>query len=224
MSIPRWIRRREPKLVPFGPAVWQLPLTVQCWPLNPPKCPSLCLGGGGGNLFGLYPFPDGSADVCQIWCQSVHPFDCFPRLLNLWHPNPPPVMPPGVLRGDLYLAYVHYQMNPQTWIKVGANRTASKYFWNVDPPRTPKCPPPCVSKGNLFGVYPFPYELPHVCQIWFQSDQPFGSFSRFCLRLVRLFAAVRAGSRNNHRLKTQTDNVNDGNEISLVSGIVGWQH
>ena len=27
-----------------------------------------------------------------------------------------------------------------------------------------------------------------------------------------------------HRLKTQTDNVNDGNEISLVSGIVGWQH
>ena len=30
--------------------------------------------------------------------------------------------------------------------------------------------------------------------------------------------------RSNHRLKTQTDNVNDGNEISLVSGIVGWQH
>ena len=31
-------------------------------------------------------------------------------------------------------------------------------------------------------------------------------------------------ARCRHRLKTQTDNVNDGNEISLVSGIVGWQH
>ena len=31
-------------------------------------------------------------------------------------------------------------------------------------------------------------------------------------------------SLSGHRLKTQTDNVNDGNEISLVSGIVGWQH
>ena len=30
MPIPRWIRRREPKLVPIGLAVWQLPLTLEC--------------------------------------------------------------------------------------------------------------------------------------------------------------------------------------------------
>ena len=52
--------------------------------------------------------------------------------------DPPPPMPPGVLRGDLDLiAYVHSQMNPQTWTKVGANRssrlTASLDFWLFDP-------------------------------------------------------------------------------------------
>ena len=74
-------------------------------------------------------------------------------------PNPPPQMPPGVLWGDLYLAYVHSQINPQTWTKVGANRssslTASQDFWMFDPLKPPSAPP-CVSKGNLFGVYPFP--------------------------------------------------------------------
>ena len=37
---------------------------------------------------------------------------------------PPPQVPPGVLRGDLDLAYVHSQMNPQTWSKVGGNRSS----------------------------------------------------------------------------------------------------
>ena len=39
--------------------------------------------------FGLCLFPDESADVYQIWCESVRLFDSFPRLLNLWHPKPP---------------------------------------------------------------------------------------------------------------------------------------
>ena len=81
ISIPRWICRCVPNLVPIGPAVWQLPQTFE----------------------------------------FVTPY-------------PPPQMPlHGVLRGDLYLAYVHSQMNPQTWTKVGANRTASQDFWIVDP-------------------------------------------------------------------------------------------
>ena len=108
-----------------------------------------------GNLFGVYLFPDGSADVCDIWCQSVQPFDSFPRLLNLWHPTPPhlPKCSPGVLRGEVYLAYVHSQMNRQTWTKVGVNRTASPYFWIVDPlpPPPPQCP--LVSRGAICLAY-----------------------------------------------------------------------
>ena len=95
-------------------------------------------------------------------------------------------MPPGVLRGNLYLAYVHSQMNPQTWTKVGANRTATQDFWIVDPLKPPKCPP-CVSRDNLFGVYPFPYEFAHVRQIWCQSAQPFSSFSRICAKVSSAF-------------------------------------
>ena len=106
----------------------------------------------------------------------------FPKRLHLWHPTPPPPMPPGVLRGDLHLSYVHSQMNPQTWTKVGANRAASQYFWIVDPLKPPKCPP-CVSRGE----YPFPYEFAHVCQIWCQSAQSFGRFSRICAKVSSAF-------------------------------------
>ena len=115
-----------------------------------------------GNLFGVYPFPDGSADVCQIWGQSVQPFDSFPRLLNLWHPLPPPSeMPPGVLRGDLYLAYVHSQMNPQTWTKVGANRTASPDFLIVLPLKPPSAP--LVYRGAIFLAYIHSQMNLHMC-------------------------------------------------------------
>ena len=54
------------------------------------------------------------------------------------------------------------------------------------PPPPPKCPP-CVSKGNLFGVYPFPYEFAHMCLIWCQSAQPFGSFSRIYAKVSSAF-------------------------------------
>ena len=151
MSIPRWIRRHDPKLVAIGPAVWQLPRMFEY--LTPkthqvPPCVSR------GNLFGVYLFPDGSADVCHIWCQSVQPFDSFPILLNLWHPTPTP--PPEMLRwgikGELYLAYVNSQMNRQTWTKVGVNRTASPYFWIVDPlAPPPQCP--LLSRGAICLAY-----------------------------------------------------------------------
>ena len=171
MSIPRWIRRREPKLVQIGPAVWQLPQT------KTPQVPPLCLEGQ------------------FVWRISIPRWicRCVPNLVtaspNFWicdTLSPPLEMPPGVLRGDLYLAYGHSQMNPQTWTKGGANRTASPYFWIVDPLKPPKCPP-CVSRGNLFGVYPFPHEFAHVCQIWCQSAQPFGSFSRICAKVSSAF-------------------------------------
>ena len=59
-------------------------------------------------------------------------------------------MPAGVSRGDFDLAYVHSQMNPQTWTKVGANRssrlTASPDFWMFDPLK-PQVPPLCLEQG-----------------------------------------------------------------------------
>ena len=132
MPIPRWIRRREPKLVTIGPGVWQLPLTWMFDPLKPPKCTlvslrAICLAYilsqmnlhmctkfdanltspltcssdfwmcdplppanvEGRIVFSLCPFPDESADVYQIWCQSVQSFDSLPRLLDLWPPKTP---------------------------------------------------------------------------------------------------------------------------------------
>ena len=65
---------------------------------------------------------------------------------DFWMCDPltPLDMPPGILRGDLYLAYAHFQMNPQTWTKVGANLssrlTASPDVWMFDPLKPPKCP------------------------------------------------------------------------------------
>ena len=197
MPTPRWIRRHEPKLVPIGPAVWQFdsfPWFFNVWPPKTPQMPP-CVSQG--NLFGVYPFPDESAHVYQIWCQSDQPFDIFPWLLNLWPPNPP------MSRGELYLAHVHSQTNPQTCTTFGANRssrlTASQDFWlDLWPPKPPPPEmPPCVLRFNWFGIYPFPDESAHVCQIWCQSVQRFGSFSWICANLVRLLATGRAVSRKN---------------------------
>ena len=163
MSIPRLIRRPEPKLVPIGQPFDSFPrlLTVCqmdlqmcakfganrssrltasqdfciCDTLTPP--PRNAPWGMEGRLvFSLCPFPDESADVNQSWCQS----DNFPIPFELLTPLRPP---------------------PQVR--------------------------PCVSRGNLFGVYPFPYEFAHVCQIWYQSAQPFGSFSRICAKVSSAF-------------------------------------
>ena len=116
---------------------------LNCW--SHKTTHNAALGYRGANCLSLCPFPDESTDVNQIWCQSVQPFDSFPRILNVGPPNPPrPDMPPVVLRGDLYLAYAHSKMNPQTWTKVGANRSsrlrASPDFWMFDPLIPPKCP------------------------------------------------------------------------------------
>ena len=148
MSITRRIRKPVPKLAPIGPAVWQLPILLNWWPPEPPsRNAPWCIDGR--IVFNLCPFPDESADVYQIWCQSVQPFDSFPRLLNVWPPTtpPPPEMPPGVLWGEMDLAYVHFQTNTPTYTKFGANRrsrlTATTYFWICDPltPPPPEMPP-----------------------------------------------------------------------------------
>ena len=111
-------------------------------------------------------------------------------------------MPPGVLRGDLFITYAHSQMNPQTWTKVGANRTASQYFWIVDPPKTPQVLPLCLE--GQFLAYIHSHMNVHMCTK-FGANRPsrLVDFPEFVLRLARLFAAVRADSRKN----TQKNNI-----------------
>ena len=181
MSIPRWSHRFVPNVVPIGPAVWQLPQTVEfVTPYNPPKCPWRTVG---RIVFSLCPFPQESADVYQIWCQSVQPFDSFPRLLNLWSPTPPPEISPWVLGGGrLVFSLCPF---PDESTDVNQSWCQSDSFprlLNCWPPKTRQVPP-FVSRGNLFGIYSFPHEFAHVCQIWWQSAQPFGSFSRICAKV-----------------------------------------
>ena len=74
-------------LFSIGPAVW--PYFPVFWIGDPlKKMPPW--GIEGRIVFSLCPFPDESTDVYQMWCQSVQPFDSFPRLLNLWPHKPPP--------------------------------------------------------------------------------------------------------------------------------------
>ena len=54
-----------------------------CDPLTPPP-PNV----EGRIVLSLCPFPDESADVYQMWCQSVQPFDSLPDL-DLWPPKTP---------------------------------------------------------------------------------------------------------------------------------------
>ena len=146
-----------------------------CDPLNPQTAPCDIEG---RIVFSLCPFPDESADVCQIWCQSVQLFDRFPRLLNLW----PPRTPWGI-DGELYLAYAHSQTNPQICTKFGANRssrlTASPNNWICAPLKKPKCPWGIVER-IVFSLCPFPDESADVYQIRCQPVQPFDSFPRLC--------------------------------------------
>ena len=94
---------------------------------------------------------------------------------------PPPQMPPGILRGELYLIYVHSQTNPQTCTKVGANQsswlTASPDIWMCDWPPPPKTP--WGIEGRIVvSPCPFPDESADLYQIWCQSVQPFDSFPK----------------------------------------------
>ena len=117
MPIPRRIRRHVPNLVTIGRAVWQLPQTFELvWEFR-------------GSL------------------------------------NPPPMLP-EVVWGDLYLAYLHSQMNPQTWTEVGDNRssrlTASTDFWICDPLKPPEIPPGLL-RGELYLIYVNSQTNPQTC-------------------------------------------------------------
>ena len=155
MPIPRWIRRREPKLVPIGPA------SPDFWmfdPLKPPEVPP-CVSQG--NSFGVYPFPDESAHVYQIWCQSDQPFDIFPWLFNLWPPNPPPNVEGRIIfslcpfpdeSADVY----------HIWCQSVQSFDSLPRLLDLWPPKTPpKCP--LVSWGSIGLAYIHSQMNLHMC-------------------------------------------------------------
>ena len=72
-----------------------------CDPLKPPWSIE------GRVVFSPHPFPDKSADVYQLWCHLIQPFESFPDFL-ICDPLQPPKMPPGVLWGELYLSFYLY--------------------------------------------------------------------------------------------------------------------
>ena len=64
--------------------------------LWPPKTPRNAPYDIEGRIvFSLCRFPNESADLYQIWCQSVQTFDCFPKHLNCDPLNPLSEMPLG---------------------------------------------------------------------------------------------------------------------------------
>ena len=248
MSIPRWIHRHVPNLVPIRPAVWQLPHTFECVTPNPPDMPPVVLR---GDLYLAYAHSQMNP---QTWTKvGANRSSRLTASPDFWMfdpltPPPPPKCPLVSLRA-ICLAYIHSQMNLHMCTKFDANRTSrltsSPDFWICDPLTPPhvegrivfsRCPfpdesaevcqiwcqsvqlfdslpilldlgppepppppemPPFVLRFNWFGIYPFPDEYAHVCQIWCQSVQRFGSFSWICAKLVRLLATGRAVSRKN---------------------------
>ena len=158
--------------VPIRPAVWpQFPSLLNCWSHKTTHNTAL---GIVGLIVWAYVHSQMNPQTCtKFGANRSSRLTASPDFWMCDPLTPPPDMPPGVLRGDLYLAYAHSKMNPQTWTKVGANRssrlTASPDFWMFDPLKPPQVPP-CVSQGNLFGVYPFPDEFAHVYQMCTKCD------------------------------------------------------
>ena len=153
-------------------------------------------------MFGVYPFPGGSAEVCQMWCQSVQPFNSFPRLLNVWHPNPPPPNAPWGIEGRHVFSLCPFRDESADVNQSWCQSDSFPRLLNCWPPKTRQMPH-CVSRGNLFGIYPIPYEFAHVCQILCQLAQPFVSFSRICAKVSSAFRRCTRWLAQKHAKKQQ---------------------
>ena len=164
------------------------------WIVDPIKPPTMPPWGIVGLIVWAYVHSQMNPQTCTKFGANRSSRLTASQYFWMWPPNPPP--PRHAPWGIGWLVFsldAHSQMNPQTWTKVGANRsrclTASPDL-NVWPPKTPQVHP-CVSRGNLFGVYPFltppppnvegrivfslcpfPDESADVYQIWGQAVQP----------------------------------------------------
>ncbi len=111
------------------------------------------------------PFPDSSA----LYVQNLFPigpvvWPHFPVFFNYWLPKNPKFRR-GVSWGELFLAYVHSQMNPQTCTKIGSKRSSRVADFpdlNLWPPKTLRNAP-CDIEGRVVFSYVHSQTNP---QIW----------------------------------------------------------
>ena len=173
-------------LFPIVPAVWHFPVF---WIVDPLTPPPQCCHIVGRIVFSLCPFPDESADVYQIWCQSVQQFDSFPRHLNLWPPKTPRNAPWDI-QGRLLISVCPFpdesadvnqswcqSLQPiadvyQIWCQSVQQFDSFPRHLNLWPPKTPRNAPWDIQGRLLISVCPFPDESADVNQSWCQSLQP----------------------------------------------------
>ena len=106
--------------------------------------------------------------MCNIYSQSVKPFDHISTVFDLFTPNPPPHQCRRVVSwGELFLAYVHSQMKPQTYTEFGANRSIrlaafpDLNLWPPGPKKKTKCP--CGIEGRIVFSYVHSQTNPQTC-------------------------------------------------------------
>ena len=155
-----------------------LPVFLNCW--SHKTTHNAALGYRVANCLILCPFPDEFTDAYQIWCQSVQPFDSFPRLLNVWPPNPPRHALLGI-DGWLLFSLCEFPDESadvnQSWCHSVQPFESFPWLLNVWPPTPPPRHAPWGIEGWLvFSLCPFPAESADVNQSWCQSVQPFDSF------------------------------------------------
>ena len=76
---------RVPNMFTIRPTVWHL---SNMFEFVTPNRLQISLGARWVNYVSLFPFPDESVYVCQVWSRSVQGFGSFPRFINLLPPIP----------------------------------------------------------------------------------------------------------------------------------------
>ena len=176
------------------------PLDSLPWLLNvwPPKTPQMLPCVSWGNLFGIYPFPDESAHVYQLLCQSVQPFHIFQWLLNLWLLNPPPT--PNV-EGQIVFSLCPFPDEStdlyQMWCQSVQPFDSLPRHFDLWPPKTPQINCPSVSRRAICLAYIHSQINLHMCAKFGVNRSSHLVAFRIYAKLVRLLATGRAVSRKN---------------------------
>ena len=131
---------------------------------------------------------------------------------NLWPLTPLPRNAPWGIEGRLVFSLCPFPDESEDLNQSWCQTDSFPIRLNCWPPKTPKCPPFVGSHvirkwrhstgHNLFGVYPFPDELAHACQIWCQSAEPLGRYSRICTKVSSGFRSCAHWLAQKHA-KTQ---------------------